>query len=273
MNLLNANLTINFTTPTSEPDEWDIDAAFLDYSPSSFFATDVLVGDRVFNDGTPLGQGVQVYKVVNIDPSTTFSTLVATIRWDRPRDIDTPLEPNAGFEGAIGRVVGDQSAVINPSTQLLTEAFGSECRNEENLRIFYNITNNIQQSKESVKENNDTAAIIKCMPVSDIGVVGVVRAQNTTLDGSTVIGFSDTASAAPSTNLIVQLSGLVDATTAQWDAVTGDTGGLVEGEVYYLGTTAGSITSTPPTTGFVVKVGNAVSPTTLNINIEAPIQL
>lgn len=53
----------------------------------------------------------------------------------------------------------------------------------------------------------------------------------------------------------VQLVGDLTLTTAQWDAVTGGTGGLVVNTSYYLDTTAGKITATRPST--------TVSPVTL----------
>lgn len=71
------------------------------------------------------------------------------------------------------------------------------------------------------------------------------------------------ASAASGT---IATAGVVTATTAQWDAVAGTTGGLTAGTFYYLSnTTAGAITSTIPTTGWVVRVGQALSTTQLEL--------
>jgi hypothetical protein len=74
----------------------------------------------------------------------------------------------------------------------------------------------------------------------------------------------------------VLLDGVLTATTAQWDAVAGTTGGLVPGTVYFLSAaTAGQLTATPPSTAgqFVVRVGKALSATQLNLVLAAPIKL
>lgn len=66
----------------------------------------------------------------------------------------------------------------------------------------------------------------------------------------------------------IQSDGVFTATTAQWDAVTGATGGLTPGAIYYLSATAaGTISSTPPTTAgqYVVQLGIALSSTSMDI--------
>lgn len=73
----------------------------------------------------------------------------------------------------------------------------------------------------------------------------------------------------------VQSQGVLNLTTEQWDAITGDTGGLVRGNPYYLtpGPGDGHLTQTAPTTpeDFVVRVGIALSPTDLLILICCPV--
>ena len=71
-------------------------------------------------------------------------------------------------------------------------------------------------------------------------------------------------------------SGLLVATTAQWDAVTGGAGGLTPGAPYYLDlSTAGRITSTLPTADgdILAAIGEAESTTDLLLRIEPPIIL
>jgi len=83
-------------------------------------------------------------------------------------------------------------------------------------------------------------------------------------------------SIAAATAGMVQSDGVLSATTGQWDAVTGDTGGLTTGSVYYLSAaTAGRITDTSPTAGgeYSVQVGKALSTTELEISIMDPIKL
>jgi len=71
-------------------------------------------------------------------------------------------------------------------------------------------------------------------------------------------------------------SGVLAATTTQWDAVAGTTGGLVAGTTYYLSTaTKGLLTATAPSTvgQFVVEIGIAISTTELKVAIKPSILL
>lgn len=73
-------------------------------------------------------------------------------------------------------------------------------------------------------------------------------------------------------NGAVQTDGKITATTAEWDAVTGQTGGLTPGSVYYLGA-IGGLTVTPVITGYLTRLGIAVNSTDLEIKISRPIRL
>lgn len=71
-------------------------------------------------------------------------------------------------------------------------------------------------------------------------------------------------------------SGILAATTAQWDAIKGASGGLVAGTVYYLSAaTKGLLTATAPSTvgQYVVEIGIAISTTELKLNIKPSILL
>jgi hypothetical protein len=68
--------------------------------------------------------------------------------------------------------------------------------------------------------------------------------------------------------------GELSATTGQWDAVTGQSGGLTSGSVYYLSeATAGRLTTSAPTTGWVLTVGIALSTTKMKVNVLSPVKL
>jgi hypothetical protein len=74
----------------------------------------------------------------------------------------------------------------------------------------------------------------------------------------------------------IQTSGVLAATTGEWDAVAGTTGGLAYGVEYYLSKdTAGLLTATAPTAvgDYVVSVGIASSTTELQVRIQRPILL
>ena len=70
----------------------------------------------------------------------------------------------------------------------------------------------------------------------------------------------------------VQVDGKLVATTVEWDAVTGQTGGLTSGETYYLGY-YGGLSIIPPTSGYLVRLGIAINSTDLEIKISRPIKL
>ncbi len=94
---------------------------------------------------------------------------------------------------------------------------------------------------------------------------------------ATVIGLVQDASIAPSAAGNVQTDDVFTATTAQWDAVVnGESGGLTPGATYYLDpANAGKLTATVPTTAaqYVAKVGVAISPTELDLQIGPTVLL
>lgn len=74
----------------------------------------------------------------------------------------------------------------------------------------------------------------------------------------------------------VQVNGVVTLTTAEWDAITGQTGGLTAGSIYFLSAaTAGLLTTTAPSTvgQLVVRVGIALSATEMSVSPGDPILL
>ena len=69
-------------------------------------------------------------------------------------------------------------------------------------------------------------------------------------------------------------SGEITATTGQWDSVTGQSGGLSSGSVYYLSeASAGKLVVTAPSTGWVVPVGVALSTTRMKVSVLSPVKL
>jgi hypothetical protein len=85
---------------------------------------------------------------------------------------------------------------------------------------------------------------------------------------STAIGL--VSAVADADNFTLLLSGKMTLTTGQWDAITGDSGGLTAGEYYWLSSTAGGITKTAPTTGIKQYIGQAVSTTVMLVALGEP---
>lgn len=126
------------------------------------------------------------------------------------------------------------------------------------------------------KTNDNAGAIVIGSPVyqKTNGNVDLGRAN---ASGTVqLVGLVRDASIAASASGSIQTDGVLTATTGQWDSVTGQTGGLTTGSVYYLSaTTAGRLTTTAPSAAgeFVVRVGLALSSTELDISIQPPVKL
>ena len=66
------------------------------------------------------------------------------------------------------------------------------------------------------------------------------------------------------------INGIVNLT--DWTNIIG-TLNLTSGEYYYLSTESGKMTSIPPSTGFILVVGQAQSASIFNVEVDLPIKL
>jgi len=74
----------------------------------------------------------------------------------------------------------------------------------------------------------------------------------------------------------VQTQDILSLTAGQWDAVTGQVGGLTSGSTYWLDFVAGLLTTVPPALSASThntRVGVALTSVALDIKIRAPIKL
>jgi len=132
--------------------------------------------------------------------------------------------------------------------------------------------------QEIINLTNDEAAdpIVIGTPVYIDAANGCKRAQANASGTTNVVGLVKDASITAATSGAIITSGVLSATTAQWDAVAGTTGGLVAGTVYYLSdATVGQLTATAPTTGgsYVAPIGTAISTTELKLEVGPTILL
>ncbi len=105
---------------------------------------------------------------------------------------------------------------------------------------------------------------------------GVDLAQADALSTARVVGLVEDVTVATGAVAAIRIAGPITFTTAEWDAVTGDSGGLTAGIRYYVDpATPGLLTSTAPTTvtQVVTDVLLALSSTTAIIDIARPILL
>ena len=124
--------------------------------------------------------------------------------------------------------------------------------------------------------NDEVAPIVIGTPVYSDAADGVKKAKGDAGSTKDVIGLVQQASITNATAGMVQVNGILTASTAQWDAVFGTTGGLTFKTRYYLSAaTAGLATATAPSSvgQYVVELGIALSTTELVIDIKSPILL
>jgi hypothetical protein len=138
-----------------------------------------------------------------------------------------------------------------------------------------NVARSDYNSRNDVNGEAATAIVIGA-PCYMNAAGSVRRAQANALATSRVTGVALSTTTVAGAVLELVTDGLMTATTGQWDAVTGETGGLVFDTIYYLDpTTPGRLTATAPSTvgQTVVAVGVALSTTELSVNIQPPILL
>jgi hypothetical protein len=122
--------------------------------------------------------------------------------------------------------------------------------------------------------NGETVDLEPGMPVSQPTTTLKRAVRNTGAALSFVLGLVE-ARSEPTMPATVLTSGPLTLTTSQWDAITGGSGGLVPAARYYLGSSLGSLTTTPPTASgqYLVVVGSAISATIFLLKPEPPILL
>lgn len=128
-----------------------------------------------------------------------------------------------------------------------------------------------------VSETNDNASpIVIGTPVYSKSDGDVDKARANASGTTRVEGLVRDASINAAAAGNIQTDGILAATTGEWDAITGGSGGLTPGGVYYLSAaTAGLLTATAPTSvgQYVVEVGEAISSTEMLIRPRPPILL
>lgn len=118
--------------------------------------------------------------------------------------------------------------------------------------------------------NANAGAVVIGTPVYSSAAGAVNKASAAAAGTTRVLGFVRDTSIAPAGSGYIQLDGILTASTGEWDAVAGTTGGLTAGTRYFLSATAGLITSTPPSASgnYVCEVGLAISTTEMELGIE-----
>lgn len=126
-------------------------------------------------------------------------------------------------------------------------------------------------------ENAEVTPVVIGAPVRSNAVANqAVRAQADVIANARVLGLVADVSIAAAATGNVLTDGRLTATTGQWDAVTGQVGGLTPGAKYYLDpATGGMLTTTPPSTDLqvIAPLGTAKSTTEFEISVGTRIVL
>lgn len=138
-------------------------------------------------------------------------------------------------------------------------------------------------SSSSLPRLSATATLVaNQLTAGDDGLIGepvyvknadgfVYKAKANALASASVVGLLSAAQVTELPSPSIVDHGTFVLTTAQWDAITGQSGGLTVGSYYYLSQgTAGHITTLKPDSGIVMKLGLAVSVTTLIVQLGQP---
>lgn len=119
-------------------------------------------------------------------------------------------------------------------------------------------------------KNSATQTLVIGCPVYAASATTVEKAAANAAGTSKVVGLMQSVSTGIGVSGFIQQDGVLTATTGQWDAVAGTTGGLTFNVIYYLSATAGLLTATAPAASgnYVKPVGIALSTTELQIQIN-----
>lgn len=220
----------------------------------------------------------------SIGPGLGFTVPVASITWA----FYTPAEPDAFTVVATTAGPPPPGPIIDRSPHYLESytfrgTWGVGTFNTDYAWIEFiggsaTSTGIDPSAYRASKQNDDIVSLPAGTPVYSSGLNLIKRA---TADGITpgkekVFGIVVNNSIAISATGTIQVAGILLLTTALWDAVTGQVGGLTEGATYYLDpTTPGKLTTTVPSTPtqYISIVGVAMSSTDMFINLDQPTEL
>ena len=181
--------------------------------------------------------------------------------------------------GVAGRttVSNGDGVAGNPQIDLATSGITPGTYNGITFDAYGRATGAVASSSERTVTSltNGEASAIAIGRAVYSSAAGAVKLANANASATVhVVGLVQAASISAAAAGDIATAGVVEATTGQWDAVTGQTGGLTFGARYYLSnTTAGALTTTTPSSGFVMLVGVALSTTKMALQIGPVVEL
>lgn len=196
--------------------------------------------------------------------STGFAVRSASNTWlQRSISVAARLSITNG-DGIAGNPTIDMaSGIVTPGTyqSVTVDTYGRVVAGSATVANTVSLTNGEAGSVNPGAPAYISGANTFKKGIANAAAQSLIAGLNTTTVASGAVGSIKTAD-------------LLTLTTVQWDAVTGQTGGLTVGAVYFVNnTTAGMLTSTLPSSGYIAAVGEAISSTTMLIRINPRIQL
>ena len=176
--------------------------------------------------------------------------------------------------GTAGRVsVTNGNGVSgNPTIDLVTTGVTPGTYNSITVDAYGRATAGSTTATNSISEqmtNGEAGSIAigRVVYVSGNNTVRLANANN--IATAKAIGFVGATSISAAATGSIITNGTVEATTGQWDAVTGQSGGLTSGAEYFISNiTAGALTTTAPSTGIHAPIGVAMGTTKLKIDVK-----
>jgi len=183
----------------------------------------------------------------------------------------------AGTAGRISVANGD-GAAGDPTIDLASGVATAGTYQSVTVDVYGRVTAGTTSSSTLLTDNfinAESGSIVIGRAVYAFTTTDQIKLANANaLAAAQVIGLVNVASIATTASGSIAFAGVMAATTAQWDVVTGQIGGLTAGAMYFLSNvTAGALTTTAPTTGFLAAVGRAMSTTKMVLRFDPTIQL
>lgn len=181
--------------------------------------------------------------------------------------------------GTAGRisVTNGNGVSDNPTVDLASGVATPGTYNSVTVDTYGRVTAGTTTSTNVVTDTatNGEASAIAIGRAVYVSAANQVRLANANSASTTnVVALVASTSINSSASGSIAVAGMLEATTTQWDAVTGQSGGLTFGATYFLSnTTAGALTTTAPASGHVVPVGVALGTTKLRLGFGPVVAL
>jgi hypothetical protein len=257
-------------TPGQTAGNWSVAEVGLGYVP--------------YNSTNPAGyisanQNITVSGDASGSGTTAIALTVSKINGQSLAALATGILKNTTGTGVPSIAVAADFPILNQNTTGKATTAGTADTVITNANLTGDITSvgNVTTLAKVINgvtlTNGEASSVAAGAPVYNDASGSFKKANGNAAATSGVIGLAN-AAIVNGVAGVIKTDDSLTLTTAQWDAVTGQSGGLTPGAKYFLSpTTAGMMTTTVPTTGFLLPLGRALSSTLMAVSIGTRIQL